>query len=195
VGEFRVGAAFACLGIAVGIGQWLAPPDTIAYEVKFALVVLAVLLFLAGAGLLIHAGLQYFRHRAKPVPPYEPWHVGKSPNLKIDLQYCQAKSPSEHNLIEQTVYHHPCIIEVEATLLPSRPLQVARISLDIDKSELELLGAPLYAETIKLPRMLQAEETFTFRFSMPPKRKKCQARLCVFAAGKDWKSKPFNVYC
>jgi hypothetical protein len=53
--EFKIGSGLACLGIAVGIAQWLVPQDTLIYEIKFGIVLLAIFLFAAGALLLTHA--------------------------------------------------------------------------------------------------------------------------------------------
>lgn len=58
--EFKIGAGLACVGIAVGLGQWLIPPDTINSEVRLALVSIALAFGLSGTGVLLHAAWKYF---------------------------------------------------------------------------------------------------------------------------------------
>jgi hypothetical protein len=52
-----VGIALAFLGVAVGIGQWLIPPDQLGREIKLGLIVLACTLGLVGCALLVQAFL------------------------------------------------------------------------------------------------------------------------------------------
>jgi hypothetical protein len=52
-----VGIGLAFLGVAVGIGQWLIPPDQLSGEIKFGLIVLACTLAMVGCGLLVQAFL------------------------------------------------------------------------------------------------------------------------------------------
>lgn len=59
--EFKVGTGFACVGIAVAIGQWLIEPETISYEVKFWIILAAGVLSLAGTGMIGHAAWQRYR--------------------------------------------------------------------------------------------------------------------------------------
>ena len=59
--EFKIGAALACVGIAVGIGQWLIPPDKISYEIRFTLIIIALLLFAFGLCCLIHVAWRYLK--------------------------------------------------------------------------------------------------------------------------------------
>jgi hypothetical protein len=58
--EFRIAAAFALLGLAVGLGQWLAPEGGISYEVKFALLCIAILSALIAIGIFLHAAYRFF---------------------------------------------------------------------------------------------------------------------------------------
>ena len=52
--EFRGGAGITFVGIAVAVGQWLIPAEKIGYNVRFALIIIACVLLLAGIGLLGH---------------------------------------------------------------------------------------------------------------------------------------------
>lgn len=59
--EFKIGIGLTCFGIAIAIAQWLIPPDKLDYQIKFAFVVLAILFFLFGIGLLLDAWRKYYR--------------------------------------------------------------------------------------------------------------------------------------
>jgi len=84
--EFKIGAALACVGIAVGIAQWLVPHDTISYEVRFALVVIALFFGFTGVGILIHAAYRYFAPKLQDVPPVEAFGFADgSPSLQINF--------------------------------------------------------------------------------------------------------------
>lgn len=50
--ESRITVGLACIGIAVAIGQWLIAPDAISYEIRFAIVVAAIVLAIIGLRLL-----------------------------------------------------------------------------------------------------------------------------------------------
>jgi hypothetical protein len=116
-------------------------------------------------------------------------------SLKVILTQISSRSATTYQVAEDAHYTHPCLIELEVTLVPARPLQVARISLEVEGSDLEVLGPPLYAETIQLPTMLQTEETYFMRFSTTPVKGERQAKVKVFAAGKEWRSRSFTIYC
>lgn len=51
------------MGIAVAIGQWLIAPDHLDYQIRFALIILAILMFLGGSVLVLHAGFTWSRSR------------------------------------------------------------------------------------------------------------------------------------
>ena len=50
--EFKIGAGLACLGIAVGLGQWLVPQEKLSSKVRTGLIVIAFILGIAGLGLI-----------------------------------------------------------------------------------------------------------------------------------------------
>jgi hypothetical protein len=56
--ELWVGAGLACMGLAVGIGQWLVPPDKLGSKTRFGLTSLAVVLALVGVCLIAYAVFQ-----------------------------------------------------------------------------------------------------------------------------------------
>ena len=58
--EFKIGAGLACMGIAVGLGQWLVPPDTINTQLRSGLVLVALAFFLIGVGFLLHAAWRHY---------------------------------------------------------------------------------------------------------------------------------------
>lgn len=51
----KAGLGVAFLGVAVALGAWLAPPDSLTYGVKFGLILFAIILCITGVGLLISA--------------------------------------------------------------------------------------------------------------------------------------------
>ena len=59
--ESKVGTGLVCIGIAVAIGQWLIPPGAISYDVRFTIVLAAVVLFVAGIFMICHAVWQWYR--------------------------------------------------------------------------------------------------------------------------------------
>jgi hypothetical protein len=65
--EFRVGAAVACIGLAAALGQWLIPPDKLAYEIRFVLIIVAIVLLIVSLYLLIHASYRYFMRKNEAV--------------------------------------------------------------------------------------------------------------------------------
>lgn len=66
--EFKIGTGLACVAIAVAIGQWLIPPNTISYDVRFFIVIGAPALFIVGVGLLGHATWQWYRAPHEVMP-------------------------------------------------------------------------------------------------------------------------------
>lgn len=56
-GEFKVGSGLACVSVAVGLGQWLIPADTLGDEFRFVLIIVACILGFVGFGLIVHAFL------------------------------------------------------------------------------------------------------------------------------------------
>jgi hypothetical protein len=76
--ELWIGAGLACVGIAVGIGQWLIPADELAPRVRSSLIAFACASGLIGLGLL---GFAFLPHKveqfnAKP-------HIAMTPDLKL----------------------------------------------------------------------------------------------------------------
>jgi hypothetical protein len=69
--EFKIGAGLACVGIAVGLGQWLIPPDRISYEVRFTFVAMALVFGLTGLAVLIHAAWRYLSPKHAELPPVD----------------------------------------------------------------------------------------------------------------------------
>ena len=57
--QFRSIVGLTLIGAALAIGQWMIPPDTVVYEVRFAVVLMAIAMFLTGSGLIIHAWYRY----------------------------------------------------------------------------------------------------------------------------------------
>jgi len=47
-----IGLGLACVGLAMGIVAWLVKPETIPYEIRFYLIIFAVVIFIAGIGLI-----------------------------------------------------------------------------------------------------------------------------------------------
>lgn len=56
--EFWIGAGLACMGLAVGLGQWLVPADKLGPKTRSGLISLAVVLALVGVCLIAYAVLQ-----------------------------------------------------------------------------------------------------------------------------------------
>jgi len=69
--EFKIGTGLACVGIAVAIGQWLIPPDTVSYDVRFVIVIFALVLFIAGLGLWVHATWHWWRAPHELTPRHD----------------------------------------------------------------------------------------------------------------------------
>lgn len=53
--ELWIGAGLACVGIAVGLGQWLIPPEVISLKIKAGLIIFACSLAVIGVGLIVYA--------------------------------------------------------------------------------------------------------------------------------------------
>ena len=75
----------------------------------------------------------------------------------------------ENGTEEDRKYHSAQLVGFETTLIRSRPMQVIRIHLKLDDYErkIDLLGPPIYAESIRLPIMMEMETTSTLRFKFP----------------------------
>jgi len=91
----------------------------------------------------------------------------------------------------------PSTWEIQATLTPSGPTQLAGIRLKIQNETLE----PLDLHSLNLPYLLERPETHTMQFQIPPRLFRIEmerphkiigeARLVVLAGGRTWESEQF----
>lgn len=68
--EFWIGAGLACLGIAVGIGQWVIPPQKLACGIRNSLIGFACVSCLIGIVLIGYA-----------IPPHKPEQSNAKPHI------------------------------------------------------------------------------------------------------------------
>ena len=101
--KFKIGSGVACLTIAIAIWQWLIPPDKLDYQIKFVLVLLAILLSILGIGLLVDA---WWKH-CRPAKSTAPQHI-KGLTIKFrenTRPYYQVFESHQQHLSTGTLYY------------------------------------------------------------------------------------------
>lgn len=96
--EFIIGAGLACLGIAVGLGQWLIPPDKLRPRVRYTLVAFACVSGVIGTGLIVYALFPHSSTQAvSAVPaPVKVTPAQSLPRVTWDFspEICEARTDS-----------------------------------------------------------------------------------------------------
>lgn len=107
--EFKIGTGLACVAIAVAIGQWLIPPNTISYDVRFFIVIGAPVLFIVGVGLLGHATWQWYRAPHKvtpaqdlPAPAQNSTELGEK-SVQLTVEYDEGRG----SFYQESPIHRP----------------------------------------------------------------------------------------